>query len=150
MVINLFLDENTAQIAQYYGDLSDVVNKILHHGALGEIPIMDLPTVPSSPTKQYKVNVTDEDYIKLCELYGTKSSRISLRRIVYWFFETEKYIELEWTSDAVLRKKDDVAILELLTDIECKLYKLYKLTGNIRTKTIKNEMDSLRSEVWNA
>ena len=152
MIINLLIDEPTAKIMQYYGDISEVVNKILEHGARGDIPLMDLPPAPQPlpGTKQYKINVTDLNYLKLCDIYGTKSQRISLRRIVYWFMDNEKYIDFEWTSDKSNYDEGKQELLNVLAEVESSLYKLYKITRSKHALIIKSEMDLLRNEVWDA
>lgn len=153
MIINLLIDDGTADLIRYYGSIPQVVNRILQHGAVGEIPLMDLPSVklPDHNVKQYKVNVTDANYLQLCEIYGTKSARISLRRIVYWFMENEKYIEFNWEADSYFDKSKNQELIELVGEIESKLYRLYKLTGNDpHARIIKNELNAIKNEVWDA
>lgn len=153
MIVNVLIDDGTAGLMEYYGNISTVVNRILQHGALGEIPLMDLPSVPlpDHNVKQYKVNVTEPNYLQLCEIYGTKSSRISLRRIIYWFMDNEKYIDFKWEADQVFVDKANLEIVELLAEIEAKLYKLYKLMpNNERLKTVNAEINTIKMEVWDA
>ena len=152
MIINILLDDATAGILQYYGDVSDVVNRILYHGAIGDIPLMDLPPapLPGHGAKQYKINVTDKNYLELCDIYGTKSSRISLRRIIYAFVDNEKYVDLAWESNKTFVKTDKEELLTLIGELEAKLFRLYKmLKNNPHVKNIKTELAEISNEVWN-
>lgn len=153
MLITISLDDFTANIMQHYGSISDVTNRILQLGSEGAIPLMDLPPVaiPKSSCKQYKVNVTDENYIGLCETYGTKSMRISLRRIVYWFIENEQYEIFNWEPATNTILPDNQRIVDLIGEIEPKLYTLFKLLNKSkRIAIIKNELQEIKKEVWDA
>lgn len=152
MIVNISIDDFTAEIMMHFGTISDVTNKILALGADGSIPLMDLPSVAieKSACKQYKINITDENYLGLCETYGTKSTRISLRRIIYWFIENEQYDAFGWIPAAPVLPNNQ-RIVDLLGEIESRLYTLYKLLNNNKhALAIKNEIQKIKQEVWDA
>lgn len=152
MVVNVYLDNDIVNMIEYYGSIDDVVNRILDHGTYGDIELIDLPAVemPKINGKQYKVNVTNQTYIELCELYTTKSSRISLRRIIYWFMYNEKYIEFNWQSENKFINKSHEKIISIVGEIEPLLYKLYKLLDdNGKIAALKDLLNEIKQEVWN-
>lgn len=153
MVVNISLDDFTVAIMEHYGSISQVTDRILKLGANGSIPLIDLPSVeiPKSSCKQYKINIVDENYLSLCETYGIKSTRISLRRIIYWFIENEQYELFEWKPETNRVSPDNQRIMDLTGEIEAKLYSLYKLLNNNKHAiVIKNEIQKIKQEVWDA
>ena len=118
MMLSVYLSNDVHDILSCYGPLDDVVNKILKAGSQGIIDIMNKPSAPEKKGgTNYQVNIEDTDYIALVDTYGPKSSRISLRRLLYWFVENEVYEELGWEiSESYIDSKNSKkykAIVEL-------------------------------------
>lgn len=97
MLISVYLHRPIVEVLRCYGDLSEVINKVLEHGSKGDIEIMDKPHCPSREgAGRYDVNITNEYYLDLFNMYTPFSPKISLRRLIYWFVENEVYNELGW------------------------------------------------------
>lgn len=104
MQISVYLHDEVYSVLKCFGTLDKVVNDILDAVSAGEIELMDKPAAPTrSGAGRYNVNVSNEDYISLIRQMGAKSTRISLRRLLYWFVEEEVYELLGWemTEDYV-------------------------------------------------
>lgn len=102
----LYLPASMANTLRLFGDLSDVVNRILDAGFNGDTGILDCPECGDRHgCAQYVVNVTNEEYLELVANYGRSNTRISLRRIIYDFVNNERYIDLGWkmTKQAMAR-----------------------------------------------
>ena len=98
MYFSIYLHQPIADTLRCYGNLDDVVNRILSLGDEGAIDIMNKPVPPDREGAiRFDVNVTNESYIKLLDTFSPKSSHISLRRLLYWFAENEIYNEVGWT-----------------------------------------------------
>ena len=96
---SIYLHSCIVNVLKCYGDLDEVINKILYEGAKGTIEIMDKPPCPDRDgASRYDVDITDENYLQLLSYYSPYSSKISIRRLIYWFVENEMYNELGWTQ----------------------------------------------------
>lgn len=97
MTMSVYLSNEVRDILSCYGTLDEVVDKILIAGSQGIIDIMEKPSAPEKRGgSNYQINIQEPDYIELVETYGAKSSKISLRRLLYWFVENEMYDQLGW------------------------------------------------------
>ena len=144
---------NVRNILECYGPINDVVNKILECGAEGLFDIMDKPTPPPKENgKQIIIDVIEPNYLELVEMYGTKSSRISLRRLLYWFVDNEMYLELGWEGTQKYKDSDNEKALVLLSNIKLHLYKLEKLVTNCddQLSNIRNELNTMEDKIWYA
>lgn len=98
MIVNLYLHKPIVETLRCYGNLEEVVNRILDAGTAGLIDIMDKPACPPRDgASRYVIDITNADYIDLSINYPPNSCKLSLRRLVYWFVENEIYNELGWT-----------------------------------------------------
>lgn len=98
MNVSIYLHKPIVNLLRCFGDLSDVINKILDAGDQGMFDIMDKPSCESREgASRYTVNITNTTYLSLLNEYSVNSPRISLRRLIYWFVENEMYIELDWS-----------------------------------------------------
>lgn len=122
MTVNVYLHKEIADTLMCFGDLSKVVNDILAAGADGAFDIMDKERCPSKDNcEHYRIDITEPYYLSLYELYGPKSSHISIRRLLYWFVENEIFDELGWSPQNIVvntqqnkfKKKIQNAITEL-------------------------------------
>lgn len=119
---SIYLHQSIVDVMRCYGTLDEVVNRILELGAAGEFDILHKPPCPSRATAgRYDIEITEPNYLELLQMYGPYSSKISIRRIIYWFIENEMYEEYEWEPIAeyknkrkeLLNKKISIALSEL-------------------------------------
>lgn len=153
MKFSIYLSNDVKDILECYGTINDVVNKILECGAEGLFDIMDKPTPPPKENgKQIIIDVIEPNYLELVEMYGTKSSRISLRRLLYWFVDNEMYVELGWEGTQKYKDSNYEKALVLLSNIKLHLYKLEKLVTNCddQLSKIRNELNTMEDKIWYA
>ena len=125
MIFSIYLHSPIVETLKCYGELSEVVNKILSLCEQGIIDLVDMPRCPDrSGASRFDINVTSEYYLSLVESFPPNSPRISLRRLLYWFVEQEVYDALEWipTFPYVSKQKDK--LLKKIGGIESDLHKL--------------------------
>lgn len=97
MYVSIYLHKPVVEILKCYGELSDVINRILSLADEGIIELWDKPAAPPRDgASRYDVNITNESYLNLLDVNGVTNSRLSLRRILYWFVENELYNEFGW------------------------------------------------------
>lgn len=104
MRLSVYLHDEVYSVLKCFGTLDKVVNDMLDAVSAGEIELMDKPAAPDrTGAGRYDININNEDYILLIRQMGAKSTRISLRRFLYWFVEEEVYELLGWemTEDYV-------------------------------------------------
>lgn len=127
MKLTVYLADEIVDVLNCYGDLNQVVNKMLEAGANGLIDIMDKPKVPERKGGHYyQIDIQEPNYLSLLESFGTKSSKISLRRLIYWFIENEIYSELDWeVTDEFVESKVSKNY-DFLMDLKRDVFKLSK------------------------
>lgn len=97
MKVSVYLHEEMRAILCCYGTLDDVINRILDAGSEGEFDIMDKPNIGAREgARRFDVDIRNEEYLELMRSYPPNSSKISLRRLIYWFIENEMYEMLGW------------------------------------------------------
>lgn len=149
MVIRVYLDKTIVDVLRCYGDLNKVVNQILTFGAEGKFEVMDKPTAPPRQNgKYYDIDVWEPEYLDMYDIYGSKSSRISLRRLLYWFVQNEMYdvlnmeVEKNYTSD-------NSQAVGLICAIRRHLQRLRGLIKNTDPlKEMTNILNSIETELW--
>lgn len=100
MKIAVYLHEEIAATLLCFGNLSDVINKILDNES-----VLDKPScLPREGASKYTVDVTNEEYLSLLARYPATSPRISLRRLLYWWVDNEIYTEWGWKPNKYLTK----------------------------------------------
>ena len=125
VIFSIYLHSPIAETLKCYGELSDVVNKILSLCEQGAIELIDMPKCPDrNGASRFDINVTSEYYISLVESFPPNSPRISLRRLLYWFVEQEMYDALEWIPTFPYISKEKNNILKKIGGIESDLHKL--------------------------
>lgn len=152
MIINVYLDHRIRDMLKCYGSLNDVTNKILELGAEGVISVMDKPTPPPKKDgQQYAINVIEENYIGLVNIYGVKSSRISLRRLLYWFVDNEIFNEVGWEGEQNYVDTDTDKAVQTIGDIKVLLYRLEKRIFNCseEIKVIRENLNEIEGKIWN-
>ena len=152
MQMSIYLSNDVATMLHCYGTLNDVINKILIAGAEGAIDIMDKPKVPDKKGGHcYRVEIKEPNYLELIATFGTKSSRISLRRLLYWFVENEVYMELGWEPTEIYVDDEINKSYDCLMELKQVLYKTSKLLPQYEELFInfKNELNNIEEELWN-
>lgn len=156
MKLSVYLSHDIADILLCYGTIDEVVDKILVAGSQGIIDIMDKPNAPEKKGgRYYQVNIKEPNYIELMETHGNKSSKISLRRLLYWFVENEIYLELGWEiEDEFVDRRHSKAYMAI-TELKQALYKgkshipISSEYDDI-VEPFKNLLDKLEEELWYA
>lgn len=147
MIFSIYLHKPIAQTLKCFGELSDVVNRILAAGSEGSFDLVDCPPCPSREgATRYNIDVTDETYISLVESFPMNSSRISLRRILYWFVENEFYDVLEWVPVNNYKDEEKVKLLNKISSIYSQLHKLkLKLNSSTEDDALKEVLEKLNN-----
>lgn len=157
MTQSIYLHRYVVDTLSLFGELSDVINRILQEGADGKIELLNRP--PCTNRKgagRYNVNITQQDYLELLECYPVNSSKVSIRRLLYWFVDFEIYEQLEWKptrkyENKILQKqlkyvdnartfvtrifllnKNDKEAIQMISTIDDSLVKLKEYLNNDR------------------
>ena len=118
MLLSVYLHDEIHSVLNCFGELNDVVDKILVAAAEGQIELMCKPPAPDrSGARRFDIEVTNEDYLTLLRQVGTKSPRVSLRRLLYWFVEEEVYEMLGWEMTNDYRSDKDAKFKKRIDDI---------------------------------
>lgn len=153
MLISVYLHKNIVDTLRCYGELSEVVNRILDASEEGIFDLTDMPKCRSREgALRFEVNVTNETYLCLLNNYPVNSPRISLRRILYWFVEEEMYDILQWEAVNEYQDRDKERILKRIGGIESSVQRLSKcVNGKERTylSTVLNTLMELKEYVTN-
>lgn len=90
MRVSVYIHQSILDELSCYGELDDVVDKIL---TLGENGVIDLenkpPCRPRTDAKRVTIDIHNAYYITLVRSYPRNSSLVSLRRLLYWFVEND-------------------------------------------------------------
>ena len=107
MEFSIYLHDYVIDILHYFGNLEEVINKMLNDLFAAGIDITNKPKPPNrDDAKRLTVRVTNSEYLKLINLFGINSSVISLRRLLYWFVDNSVYTDLNWTANSYNIDKD--------------------------------------------
>lgn len=99
MVYHIYLHRYIVEAMEQFGPLWKVIPRIVDEGVAGAFPIEALPPAPHrtpGDMVQVTVDVTNEDYNAMVQERSTRSSLVSLRRIIYHFVDNELYVDLGW------------------------------------------------------
>lgn len=147
MLVSVYLSEEVYNVLTMFGELGEVVNKIVDAGMSGKFDIMDKPNYGSRQgNNRFAINIKNEDYINLSRQFAVNSSRISLRRLLQWFVYDEIYNELGWEPIKVYSSKTKEKFNKCVLKIESDLIKLQRYSTNYQCNKIK-EIIKLLKEV---
>lgn len=125
MKVSVYLHSYIVDTLRMYGKLDDVVNAILDEADNGMFDITDKPNCESrDKASRYMIDITNDTYLTLMQSYPPNSSKISLRRLIYWFVENEIYDECGWTTNNVLKRKENNKIYKKILDLKEQCTKL--------------------------
>lgn len=127
MIISIYLHKEIANTLKTFGNLEEIVNKILIAGAEGAFDITNKPNCLSREgAKRYEINITEPEYLELLKTYPINSSRISLRRLLYWFVENEIYNDLNWVPINNYINDGKIALIKLIRTAQTNMFKVNK------------------------
>lgn len=153
MLLTIYLSDEVANLLNCFGDIDDVINRILEAAAEGLIDIMDKPNIAEKKGGHYyKVNIVEPNYIAMLETFGTRSSRISLRRLLYWFIDNEIYSELGWEINDMPYDKKSVKSYGSLMELKNSLYKANKIFPEYKEdfEAINEILREIEVKLWDA
>lgn len=91
MKVSMYLHKEVVDVLKMFGPLNEVINKIVDDN----IDSCDLSALPPAPSKdnatRYNLIIDNETYEALVEHYGATSNKCAIRRLVYYFVESEMY-----------------------------------------------------------
>lgn len=145
MTVTVYLHDYIAETLSMYGYLDDVVNKILDESENGAFEIENKPEcAPRDGASRYDINIKNESYIDLLMTFGTRSSRVSLRRLLYWFVDNEVYLDCGWETKYDYVSKKDKKYNDYLDDVISKLYKMNMIHKTDDVSNIIKKLSTLR------
>lgn len=131
MRVSVYLHDEIKSILCCYGNLDDVINRVLDAGSTGEFDIMNKPQIPAREgAGRYDVDIVNEEYLELLNAYPRNSVKISLRRLLYWFVENEMYEILGWEPINEYTDRNDLKRKRLVKRIRQDLEKLADIIDN--------------------
>ena len=154
MIQSIYLHKEIVDVLRSFGNLELVVNQILAYGSEGYYEVTDKPPAPPRDNAgRYSINITEEGYLQLLEIYPINSPKISIRRLLYWFVENEVYDELGWKINTYCNKNNDntinsikniiLSITELTSQLEEK-YKPYTNKAINELKSLEEQLNGLQ------
>lgn len=88
----IYLHNYILKIFSKYGGADNCINKIIDEAMSGKFDYEDSEPAPErSDGKYVYVNIVNQDFIQLINMYGVKSKRVSLRRMIYKYIDEELY-----------------------------------------------------------
>ena len=132
MILSLYLHNDVIDTLQSFGELDDVVNKILDECSVGSFDFTNKPNCRERDgARRINVNITNEDYLIALNTYGVKSKHVSLRRLLYWFVENEIYCDLAWEQVNAYKDSDTERLKRQLVICQSDLTKLQMYNDKI-------------------
>lgn len=131
LTCTVYLDQESINILEMYGDINYVTDMILEYMFEQGLTPSQLPSIIiRNNCKRVNIQVTNEDYIALTQLYPTKSSAISLRRVFNWFITNEIYCEWPIKPINTINSKKQDKFENKLLMIKVKLINLNKILNS--------------------
>lgn len=143
MKLSIQLHPYIVDTLKMYGELDDVVNKILDASEEGHFDVSGKPDCEDRQgCSRYEVRIRNETYLSMLKVHGVRSKNISLRRLIYWFVDNEMYDQLEWEPVREYVNRNDAKINKVIDRLLCDLNKLEYLTN----KTFDDIREQLNDE----
>lgn len=116
MIQSVYLHKYVVDTLCLFGDLSEVVNRILQEGADGNIELIDRPPCTNRDgASRYNIVINQPDYIDMLQYYPVNSPKLSIRRILYWFVDFDVYEDLGWKP---VNRYEDKELKRLIKHID--------------------------------
>ena len=116
MIQSVYLHKYVVDTLCLFGDLSEVVNRILQEGADGNIELIDRPPCKNREgAGRYNITINQPDYIDMLQYYPVNSPKLSIRRILYWFVDFAVYDDLGWKT---VNRYEDKELKRLIKHID--------------------------------
>lgn len=144
MIMSVYLHRSYVDILAQYGTLEEVINRILQEASEGNFSVEDKPPCGSREgAARYEVNVTNAEYLELLELYPTNSSKVSLRRLIYWFVDNDMMNECGWTPAYRYIASTHLKYVNQYSKTYCELAKLKKYAMDDGNVIVADRLDQL-------
>ena len=117
--LSVYLPKRIIDELRAYGDISDVTNDILRLCEEGTITLYDKPYAPNDDKQlRIDININCAWYEDLLAVHGPTSKKISVKRLLCWFFDTNKPQEFGWEKQANVRSKRIDLLLKSVINAE--------------------------------
>lgn len=146
MQMSVYLSEDVIKVLNAYGGIDNAVNHILE---LCEQGLIDIENKPKPHSRQFdkrvNVNVTNQYYLEL--LYDTgNSSKISLRRLIYWFVENDMFevfnVSYNFVNDNI--EAETKGLYRMITESIRTLTLAYEKAVELKNPIVENIKDVMR------
>lgn len=107
MKLNIYLHRNIIDLMKRFGDdLGEVADRIIEDMQRNGDEYIDLPDgPPREGAVRTVIDVTNREFLEMMEILGKNSGRVSIRKVIYWFFDNEKYAEYGWKYNYIGKDK---------------------------------------------
>ena len=107
MIQSVYLHKYVVDTLCLFGNLSEVVNRILQEGADGNIELIDRPPCTNRDgASRYNIVINQPDYLDMLQYCPVNSPKLSIRRILYWFVDFAVYDDLGWKQTNAYEDKE--------------------------------------------
>ena len=107
MEFSIYLHDYVIDILHYFGNIEDVINKMLTDLMAAGIDITNKPKPPKrDDARRITVRITNAEYLDLITIFSINSPTVSLRRLIYWFVDNGVYSDLNWAANSYNVHKD--------------------------------------------
>lgn len=145
MKMSVYLHDEIRAILCCYGTLDEVINRILDAGSAGEFDVMNKPQIPvREGASRYEVDIVNEEYLELFRVYPQNSTKISLRRLLYWFVENEMYEMLGWEPVKNYVDRNDVKVARIVKRLRQDLEKLLLVIDSRNYEKVENILNIIK------
>lgn len=146
---SVYLHKEIVSTLRMFGELNDVVNRIIDAGMDGYFDVVNKPPCPPRDNvSRYVIDIENPDYLQIMESYPTNSPIFSLSRLIYWFVENQIYEELGWKVNKEFlsyRKEQALSLLNKAIDLLSKARKeVYDAQKPCINKAIVDVQDCIK------
>lgn len=145
MKVSVYLHEEIRAVLCCYGTLDEAINKVLDAGSQGEFDLMNKPQIPvRDGARRFDVDIKNEEYLELLRLYPHNSTKVSLRRLLYWFVENEMYEMLGWEQVCDYRDRNDAKKERIVKRVRQDLETLLTIADNRDYENVETLLKIIR------
>lgn len=146
MIFSVYLHDYVADTLKCYGKLDDVVNKILETSEQGIFDVIDMPKCEARDGAiRYNIDITNEYYLSLVNVYSINSPRISIRRLLYWFINQEMPEVLGWSTINEYEDRTVCKIIKKLNFVKAELERVSLLLNKNEKNFLNAAIDNLKN-----